>query len=312
MKRLLLTDWATLIYAVFTSIVVLMWWPRMETPWALLSLRIIVVAAIFALLYIYKVWPNRLTMLARLVFPLLMLGVWYPDTFEFSRHLPNLDHLFAQADHTLFGCQPAYEMSLLLTGKVWSELFNAGYFSYFLMIALGALIPLCCKREEMGRTVFVVTAGFFAYYVIYLFLPVTGPQFYFTVIDPTLIPHGPYPSLEDYFNLHPDTPITGNEVPGFFQSLVEMAHNGGERPVAAFPSSHVGMSTVLMILFWQLKRGAFFAMLPLYVLLCASTVYIGAHYLVDVFGGWATALLFYALFNAFYRKYAPDDETYPL
>lgn len=311
MKKLLLVDWATLVYAVFTTALVLFWWPQTDEPLLLLALRIGAVAAVFALLYIYKVWPNRWTMLARLAFPLVMLSVWYPDTFEFSRHLPNLDHLFAQADYTLFGCEPAYEMSIWLPGKVWSELFNAGYSSYFLMIALGALVPLCWKREDAGRAVFVIITGFFAYYVIYLFLPVAGPQFYFTVIDPSLVPHGPFPAIGNFFDLHPDTAITGNDVPGFFHSLVEMAHEGGERPVAAFPSSHVGMSTVLMILFWQQKRGVFFAMLPLYVLLCASTVYIGAHYLVDVFGGWITALLFFVTFDKLYKKLAPHDETHP-
>ena len=100
----------------------------------------------------------------------------------------------------------------------------------------------------------------------------------------------------------------GNDVQGLFQRLVEMAHEGGERPIAAFPSSHVGMGTVLMILFWQLKRGVFYAMLPLYILLCGATVYIGAHYLVDVFGGWATSILFFILFDRFYRRLCPDSK----
>ena len=38
---------------------------------------------------------------------------------------------------------------------------------------------------------------------------------------------------------------------GFFYSLVEGSQQVGERPTAAFPSSHVGMSTVLMIMAWR-------------------------------------------------------------
>jgi membrane-associated phospholipid phosphatase len=153
----------------------------------------------------------------------------------------------------------------------------------------------------------VVTAGFFAYYVIYLFLPVAGPQFYFGVIDPSLVPHGPFPAIGAYFNLHPDAPIVGNDVPGLFQWFVELAHEGGERPVAAFPSSHVGMATVIMILFLRLKPAVFYVMLPLYILLCGATVYIGAHYLVDIFGGWATGFLFFILFDRLYLRLSPDN-----
>lgn len=303
MKKLLLTDWATLIYAALTTLLLLIFWSKNEAPWTLLSVRIAAVAVVFILLAIHTRWPNRWTMLVRLIFPLTMLGVWYPDTFEFCRHLPNLDHIFAEADLALFGCEPAIEMSRWLSGKMWSELFNAGYFSYYLMIGLGALVPLCWRQDEMQRSIFIVVAGFFAYYIIYLFLPVAGPQFYFAAIDPALISQGPFPALGNYFDLHPDAPHVGNTIAGFFQSLVEAAQEGGERPVAAFPSSHVGMSTVLMMLFWRLKRGVFFAMLPLYILLCGATVYIAAHYLVDVFGGWATAILFFYLFDRIYLRF---------
>ena len=34
----------------------------------------------------------------------------------------------------------------------------------------------------------------------------------------------------------------------FVRTLVEQAQAGGERPTAAFPSSHVGAATVLMLL----------------------------------------------------------------
>lgn len=303
-----LADWATIVYSTFTAVVLLFFWCQSESPWDILLTRLGIVAVVFLFLYIYTVWPNKWTRILRIAFPLAMLGVWYPDTFEFARHLPNLDHVFATADLKLFGCEPAYEMSRWLDGVVWSELFNAGYFAYYLMIALGALVPLIWRDEETLRTLFIVVAGFYAYYIIYLFLPVAGPQFYFAVIDPSLIAHGPFPALGDFFNQNPDCAVIGNTTEGFFQSLVAAAQEGGERPVAAFPSSHVGMSTILMFLFWRLKRGVFFTMLPLYLLLCGATVYIGAHYLIDVFAGWCTAIIFFYVLDKLYIKLAPRYE----
>ena len=91
---------------------------------------------------------------------------------------------------------------------------------------------------------------------------------------------------------------------GLFRSWVEMAHESGECPTAAFPSSHVGIATILMLIQWRNKnRLGFCLFFPFYVFLCGATVYIHAHYLVDVFGGFATAFAFYFLCNGIYDRY---------
>ena len=78
---------------------------------------------------------------------------------------------------------------------------------------------------------------------------------------------------------------------------MEDAKAAGERPTAAFPSSHVGISTVIMLLIWHTKnRRLLYCMLPFYVLLCFATVYIQAHYAVDALAGLVSGAAFYALF----------------
>lgn len=42
--------------------------------------------------------PNKYILLLRYIFPLSLLGYWYPDTYEFCQLFPNLDYLFAAAD----------------------------------------------------------------------------------------------------------------------------------------------------------------------------------------------------------------------
>ena len=139
-----------------------------------------------------------------------------------------------------------------------------------------------------------------------MFLPVAGPQFYFPVIDPSLVAGGPYPEIGDYFNLHPEISIAQSGKGGLFTHLVGMAQASGERPTAAFPSSHIGISTVIIILAWRAKKGLFLTLLPFYVLLCCATVYIKAHYLVDAFAGVATGVLFYLLTATIYDKYMKE------
>jgi membrane-associated phospholipid phosphatase len=49
-------------------------------------------------------------------------------------------------------------------------------------------------------------------------------------------------------------------------------------------------------------------LLPLYCLLVLSTVYIQAHYVVDIIGGYAAAFIFYPLSKYLYPLFARKDE----
>ena len=72
----------------------------------------------------------------------------------------------------------------------------------------------------------------------------------------------------------------------------------GERPTAAFPSSHVGMSTICMLLALVAKRKwLFWVMLPFWILLVFGTVYIKAHYAIDSIFGLVFAIGFFLLFS---------------
>lgn len=305
-RQLLAIEKITLAYLMLTTILVFLYWGGMMNPGRLLAERFAIVAVMGCLYLIHRRFPSEGTRFLRNLFPLLLLSYWYPDTYEFCQMIDNLDYLFADADKALFGCQPALEFSKALNGKVWSELFYMGYFSYFPMIVCGLVLPLFRSRRLFEKTAFIVMASFFLYYVIYLFLPVAGPQFYFPAAGISNILHGHYPMLEDYFRTHAELgPTVGAD--GLFKSLVEIAHNSGERPIAAFPSSHVGVSTILMVLFWRHFRRVFYVFAPFFVLLCASTVYIQAHYLVDVFGGFATAALFYPFAHWLYGELHVKD-----
>lgn len=284
----------TLIYTLFTALAIGVAWPEMTAPWQLLQGRIFVVAGILTTGIVYRILPCRASLFLRYFYPLSLLAYWYPDTYEFCQLLPNLDHLFAAADLALFGCQPSIGFSRLLPSKLWSELFHMGYFSYYPMIALTVFVPLFTDRSRFSRTAFVVMTSFFMYYLIYLFLPVAGPQYYFQAIGTDAAQSGHLTALGDYFRTHTEM-LRSPGPDGFFRNLVENAQANGERPTAAFPSSHVGISTILMLLMRRNCRPVMWCMMPFYLLLCASTVYIEAHYLVDVFGGLLSAVIFYRL-----------------
>ena len=305
--RPLLIEYATLAYTIFTALLILLFWQRINNPWQLMEGRAFVVGGMLLLGFFDYLRPNKYILFLRYLFPLSLLGYWYPDTYEFCQLFPNLDYVFAAADYSLFGCQPSLTFSQWLPQKVWSELFHMGYFSYYLLIVMTVLTPLFTDKKQFSRTAFVVLASFFLYYLIYLFLPVAGPQYYFHAVGTDVIQSGHFPQLGDYFRYHTElAPSPGPE--GFFRELVEATQKSGERPTAAFPSSHVGASTVLMFLLWRLRRPLFCLALPFYFFLCCATVYIQAHYLVDVFGGLVTAVIFFCATDRFYTYWRNKND----
>ena len=169
-----------------------------------------------------------------------------------------------------------------------------GYAAYYPMIVVVVLFYFLYRYKDYERAAFVVLASFFAYYLVYIVLPVTGPTFYYNAVGIDNIVNGVFPDVGYHFNYIQDCLATPGYTDGVFYQMVESAKAAGERPTAAFPSSHVGISTVLMLLAWRTgNRRFFYILLPFYVLLCLSTVYIQAHYAIDVLAGWVTGVALY-------------------
>ncbi|MBR3940793.1 MAG: phosphatase PAP2 family protein [Bacteroidaceae bacterium] len=301
--RFLAVEKLNLLYNLFTTLLIIIFFNRLNDPQAMLLGRFFIAFATFAVIYVYTKFPSMATRLLRVVSQMALLSYWYPDTFEFNRIFPNLDHLFATLESDLFGCQPALLFDQVCSGLFWREAFNMGYWLYYPMIALVSFYYFFCRPKEAERCTFVIMASFFLYYIIYIFLPVAGPQFYFPVIGEEIAAAGPYPELGDYFNLHSEITIAQEGKGGLFTELVGMAQGAGERPTAAFPSSHIGVTTILVMLAYRAKKWLFAVMFPVYVLLCCATVYIKAHYLVDAIAGLVTGVLVYYLTTWLYKKF---------
>ena len=301
-RRMLAIEKLNLLYNLLTTIFIIIFYNSLQNPQSMLLGRFAIVIGTFILIFAYTKYPSPIMRLLRIVGQMALLSYWYPDTFEFNRIFPNLDHLFAQAEVTLFNCQPSLLFENICSGFWWREAFNLGYWAYYPMIATVIIWYFFKRPQEMERCTFVVIASFYIYYLIYIFLPVAGPQFYFPAIDEALITAGPYPEIGDYFNLHPEITIPQADKEGLFTSLVSMAQASGERPTAAFPSSHIGISTVLILLALRAKKGLALTLFPLYLLLCCATVYIKAHYLVDAIAGLISGITFYMLTSFIYKK----------
>ena len=253
-KGLFAVERISLVYNAITTILIVLLYSRMDHPGMMLLERAGIVAITFGLIYLYQKYPCRLSAFVRMVVQMSFLAYWYPDTFEFNRLFPNLDCFFASAEQWLFNCQPSVEFSKLCPDIWFSEPFNMGYFAYYPLIAIVAIYYFVFKFEWFEKASFVIVTSFFLYYLIYIFVPVAGPQFYFPAIGMDNVEACNFLSIGDYFN-HNAILLPGpNFEQGLFFDLVEASQEVGERPTAAFPSSHVGISTILMIMAWRVNK----------------------------------------------------------
>lgn len=328
-KSLALTnsELLTLLYIVITTVMIGCMWNGLSNPVGMLGLRGIVLFTmlctnLIAHFLCRATWYSlhedigKRVVRAVKIFPLMVFLIWwYPETFEFCSQFPYQDHVFAGIDQSLFGCQPALEFDHLMPSALASELFCLGYYSYYYMMAAVMFFYLLCRYDQLGKAEFIFLGSFFMFYFVFEFLPVAGPQFYFRAlldtgaIDSvtssasfsTLFAEG-FPQLGNYFQNHRE--MISPDMHGIFGQLVIGAQEIGERPTAAFPSSHVGIGTVLMLLAWKARnKYLFWIMFPLYILLFCGTVYIKAHYLIDSIAGFFTAIMFYWITASLYNRF---------
>ena len=296
-KRWLMAyEWVVMAYLAATLIMIAVMHSRLPNAEAMVIGRLRIVAITAAMWGVYRLLPCGLTRALRAIVQLALLSWWYPDIFELNRTFPNLDHIFATWEQSLFGCQPALLFSQKLGNAVVSELMCLGYACYYPMIAVVAAAVLLFRHQSFERVAFIITATFFIHYVVFIALPVTGPQYYYQAVGTSDIANGIFPNLHDYFNHHQERMACPGYQDGVFYAMVEHAHQAGERPVAAFPSSHVGVCLVVMLTAWHFKlRRLFWCLTPFAVLLFLSTIYIRAHYAIDAIAGLASGLACWGL-----------------
>ena len=293
-RGLLAVEWIALGYLVLTLLMMAAVWDQLVNPEEMIKGRIRFVLVTLAVWGVYRLFPCRLTMFLRIMVQMLFLSWWYPDTYELNRVLPNLDHVFAGWEQAVFGCQPALLFAQKVPWGWFSELMCMGYVSYFPLMTLLLVYYFVWRYQEFQKAAFVMLGSFFAYYVVFVLLPVTGPQFYYLAVGTDKIAAGLFPNLGDWFLTHSERMAAPGWSDGFFYHLLDLTHDAGERPTAAFPSSHVGMTTVVMLLARRTRsRWLVFTMLPFYVLMCFSTVYILAHYAIDAIAGLITGMACY-------------------
>lgn len=228
-----------------------------------------------------KYASNQLLLFVRNLYPLLFLGFFYTET-SFMKNIvfPNhLDPYFIDLEFWLWNCQPSLEFSKYMQQGWFNEMMNIFYFSYYLLIGAVCIMIYLHHPGHSQKAVFVVVFSFYLYYIIFALLPVVGPQYFFTDLPPDVTP------------------------PYFFGKLMHNIIVNYEQPTGAFPSSHVGIAIVVAYAAYRYYRKLFYVILPFVLGICFATVYLKAHYVVDVLAGMISAPVFIILSLRVYNKF---------
>ena len=263
-------DIATSIYIILTGIYILLGSDHLDKLYANIAYRILFISIICMLIYLYSVSGSKLVKFFRFFYPLAFLMYFYPETASINNFIfKDLDPFIANIEVNIFGGYPSVWFSEYFPWKWFNEIMSFGYFSYFPLIFLFCYIIFKTSFKNFSFVIFVICMSFYLYYIIFIIFPVAGPQFF-------LAP--PYNQLQDGY---------------FFRSVMKVIEHYGEGPTAAFPSSHVGIITIVIFLVFKYKPTLMKWYLPISILLCLSTVYTKAHYVVDVIAGFLTAPVMY-------------------
>ena len=277
-SNLIPVDIATLGYLVVTLAYILISANRLSGEWLHILLRIMAIGLIGWMAWISPMIKSGFGLFLRNFYPLILFGLFYSETDYLNNLLfDNLDPFFEKVELFVFGCHPSVSFPKQFPQPWFSELMNFGYFSYYFLILLLPLWLWIKRTDSFQYVIFIVTTSFYLFYLFFILIPVAGPQFYF------------------------EAPLRTVPDSGLFRWLVKVAEWIGEGPTAAFPSSHVGIVAIMAYLSYRYAKGLLFVYLIFGLLICFSTVYIKAHYAIDVIGGFLFAPIFFWISCKMYR-----------
>lgn len=217
----------------------------------------------------------------RVFIPFPIMAFLYSETDYLNNLLfrNNLDYYFSKIEEILFTGQPSLTFAVSVSSNLFAESMYFGYFTYYLLIfGIPAYFYFWLDKEFSIKIIFSIICSFLIYYTIFIVIPVAGPQFYFSnTMEP--LPEG-----------------------YIFGSAMRLIQNFGEAPTAAFPSSHVSICLLINWICFKHKKNLLFIVVPVSLLLLLSTVYLRAHYIIDVIAGIIFTPVVYYISNIIWVK----------
>ncbi len=214
--------------------------------------------------------------------PFLFIAFIYENLRDYAGRVEHFDvaQYIYHWDGFLFGTQPTIWAQKIFS-PLLTDIMSFSYALYFaLPLALMFFLSLANKRNYFRSMVLALSFTFVIGFLCYTFFPCSPPRFYIEHLYTD--PH----RLSGIFLF--------NQLQGMWDNLSVVS--GG-----AFPSLHVGISSVALIYAYKYRNLSrlytviWYLYIPLVTSLWFSTVYLRHHWVIDIFAGWAVAIGSYFL-----------------
>ena len=271
-------DTLNLVFLFFLTLVTALFYRQIASPLFLITLY---TGLIFLQILLIRTKDSGsfLRLTYDLIFPTLCILLIF-DSLGQLIHFINprdIDPLLIKLDYMLFNGYPTVMMERIMS-PLLTDILQTAYSSYyFLPVSLG--IALWIKKDDRAfdQSLFLIMLCFYLSYIGYMFMPAIGPRF--------TMNHLQNRDLQGLFVTAP------------LQELLNRLE-GVKRD--AFPSGHTGIALTVCYLAWRFEKRLFAVFLPITLALIVATVYCRYHYVVDVIGGVALALITIILGEKYY------------
>lgn len=227
--------------------------------------------------------PIHVARFVRVAYPVLLTPLLYTE-LELLNQLyvqGYLDAMVQGWEEALFGTQLSVVWADRQPWRWLSELMHLGYFSYYLLIPISAIVVYRRGGQgELHRFTVITGFAFFLCYAIFVVFPVTGPRYLYDQLQGT-----PAGAL-------------------LFDAVHAVAERGSSKGTA-FPSSHVAATVAAWLSCRRIARRWYWIAAPFVLLLTLGTVYGRFHYAVDALAGLLVALAAWKLAPALIRWTSP-------
>jgi membrane-associated phospholipid phosphatase len=277
-------DKLILAYLAAVGVLVAVYWSRLSEAPALLALHIGAALAV--------VWASgrndRASWYFRYWYPLPLVASCYK---EMAILIPvvrgcSADQWLADLDFSIWHAHPTVWLERIQTPALTDFL----QFAYTLFVPAVLLVPWLIWRRrrfaEFRYCAFLISLGFLASYIGYIFVPARGPRF--------LLDHLQHSPLQGGLWVH---------VMRTSLDRLESAHYD------CFPSGHCELTIIAWWLSRRISKRLSFVYFAYTLCIVFATVYLRYHYTVDLVAGALLAAVLIALGPMMYRKLSGSEDS---
>lgn len=229
---------------------------------------------------------KSLRLIKNIIFPTFSVMLSF-DTVGYIVPFVNsdIDHILLRLDYEILGFYP-YVYLQSFVNPFLTDLMQISYcVYYFLPFMIGFYLLYRNQMRDFYQVLFLILFCYYLSYIGYILFPALGPRYF----------------IQNLFDVELKGSLLTERINSFLNTLEGIKRD-------AFPSGHVGISLLVLTLFYSYNKKIFYFLLLPVILLIFSTIYCRYHYFVDVLAGFLLTFVTLVLGRLYYNFWQRTNE----